>query len=83
MHSHLALDEIMEFTLKMNYTTWFVACKQILKVRPNFACTRTTEFQTHIKKISRNCGVVPVADKKILLCQLKISMVGSIMFNMM
>jgi hypothetical protein len=63
---HLTLNKIVEFTLKVDITTRFVASEEIANMNPYLACGGTVKMETHIHEILRNSRVERITDKEIL-----------------
>jgi hypothetical protein len=57
---HLALNEIVEFTLMVNSPASFVAGEEIVDMNPYLVSSGTAKMETHIYEILRNCRVEPV-----------------------
>jgi hypothetical protein len=49
MCRHVALNEIVQFTLKVNDTTGFVSCEEMAKMLPDAACSGATKREAHIQ----------------------------------
>jgi hypothetical protein len=63
---HLALNEIVEFTLKVNNTAGIVVGEEIADMNPYLASSATAKMETHIHEILKDFRVEPITDKEIL-----------------
>jgi hypothetical protein len=63
---HLALNEIVEFTFKVNNMARFVAGEEIADMKPYLVSSGTAKMETYIHEILRDCRVEPITNKEIL-----------------
>jgi hypothetical protein len=80
---HLALSEIVQFTLKMHGVTRLVAIKQVVKVYLDHTGSRATKLHTHIHQVLKDSGVDPITNKKIFDGPLNVGDRNAIIFHMM